>query len=171
MERSNRPVSGRVWVRLTLLLLILAAVAGFVFLSVKIHAGEKQLAAGHRKLERGQVQVEKGKRRLKDGERRLSEGKAEFTLEEDSLFSEFFDDVFNDGEGFAAARDSIAEGERQVAGGQKRMTAGKQRLTSGRKRFDGESRHLALAKVARICCAGLAAFLVALWIFLRFFRR
>jgi len=35
--------------------------------------------------------------------------------DEDSLFPELFDDIFNDGHGFATTRDNIAEGEKQVA--------------------------------------------------------
>jgi len=168
MKRMTCPINGRVCMWLMLILLTLGAVAGFIFLSVKIPSWEKQLVAGQRNLNKGHKQVEKGKQRLKDGKRELSEGKAQYAEEEDSVFSEFFDDLLDDGEGFAAAREEISEGEKQVARGQKRMTAGKRRLTAGQQRFDRESRHLALARGARIFCAVLAAFLVALSIFLLF---
>ncbi|PKN25008.1 MAG: hypothetical protein CVU65_10085 [Deltaproteobacteria bacterium HGW-Deltaproteobacteria-22] len=171
MKRITCPFTGKVWAWIALILLTVAAVAGVVVLSVKIHSGEQQLAAGQKKLEKGQRRVERGNRRLKEGKQELSEGKAEYAQAEDGLFSEFFDDILDDGEGFATARDEIAAGEKKVAGGQKRVHAGKQRLAAGRQRFERESRHLVLAGYARIFCAVLAAFLVALSIFMRFFRK
>lgn len=63
---------------LLIILLALASVAGDLFLTEKITAGERQIADGQRQLEKGQTALDKGKAKLESGERELSEAKKEY---------------------------------------------------------------------------------------------
>ncbi|MBU1238945.1 hypothetical protein KJ865_04475, partial [Myxococcota bacterium] len=132
MKKKTGPFMGKFWVQLSLLVLAVTAVASLAFLSVKIHYWEKQLASAQSKIEKGQQRLVRGKQRLKNGKQELSEGRAEYDEAEDSMFLELIDDVFDGGDGFATAREEIADGEKKIAGGQKKLAAGKRQLTAGR---------------------------------------
>ncbi len=54
-----------------IILLALASVAGYLFLTEKITAGVRQIADGHRQLEKGHNALEEGKAKLEAGKREL----------------------------------------------------------------------------------------------------
>jgi len=55
---------GKVLALVIIILLALASVAGYLFLTEKITAGERQIADGQRQLEKGQSMLEEGKAKL-----------------------------------------------------------------------------------------------------------
>ena len=71
---------GKVLALLVTLLLAVASVAGYLFLTTMIAAGEKQIAEGVRQYEKGRSALEKGKAQLEAGKRELSAGKEEDLL-------------------------------------------------------------------------------------------
>jgi hypothetical protein len=77
---------GKVLALLLIILLALASVAGYLFLTEKITAGERQIADGQRQLEKGQFAIEEGKTKLEAGKRELSEGKKEYEQAKDNPF-------------------------------------------------------------------------------------
>ena len=77
---------GKVLALLVFILLALASVAGYIFLTGKINAGERQMAAGQIKHDKGQTALDKGKVKLEAGKQELSEGKKEYEQAKDSWF-------------------------------------------------------------------------------------
>jgi len=69
---------GKVLALLFMILLAFASAAGYLFLSEKIIAGERQIADGQRRLENEQPALEEGKARLKVGKREMSKGKKDY---------------------------------------------------------------------------------------------
>ena len=159
---------GKVFALLFVILLALASVAGCLFLTGKITAGERQIADGQRQLEEGQPVLEEGKAKLEAGKRELSEGKKEYKQAEDNLFLVIMDKVLKGGKGFEEARKRIAEGDKQVAKGEGMVNDGERRLEAGKLELRRGKEQLRLAKGARVACALGAAFFASLSIVLGF---
>jgi uncharacterized phage infection (PIP) family protein YhgE len=159
---------GKVLALLFVILLALASVAGYLFLTQKITAGERQIADGQRQLEKGQPKLEEGKAKLEAGKRELSEGKKEYKQAEDSLFLVLADKLLKGGKGFEDARKQIAEGDKQVAKGEGMVDAGERRLDAGELEMGRGREQLRLAKGARVACALGAAFFASLSVVLGF---
>lgn len=141
---------------IALLLLILAAVAsmaGYLYLSEKVNAAEKQIAEGQIQLEKGQLALRYGKEKLEAGKQELLEGKQEYEQTEDNFFLVLADKLLQGGKGFESAREQIAGGESQVAKGQGKINAGEKRLDAGELKLHQGMEQLRLAKSARIACA------------------
>jgi len=159
---------GKVLALLFVILLALTSVAGYLFLTAKITAGERQIADGQRQLEEGQPVLEDGKAKLEAGKRELSEGKKEYKQAEDNLFLVIMDKVLKGGKGFEEARKRIAEGDKQVAKGEGMVNDGERRLEAGKLELRRGKEQLRLAKGARVACALGAAFFASLSIVLGF---
>jgi len=159
---------GKVLVLLFVILLALASVAGYLFLTEKITVGERQIADGQRQLEKGQPKLEAGKAKLEAGKRELSDGKKEYKQAEDSLFLVLADKLLKGGKGFEDARKRIAEGDKQVAKGEGMVDDGEKRLDAGKLKLLRGTEQLRLAKAARVACALGAAFFASLSIVLGF---
>ena len=159
---------GKVLTLLLIILLALASVAGYLFLTEKITAGKRQIADGQRRLEKGQVKLEEGEAKLEAGKRELSGGKKEYEQAKDNPFLVLADKLLKGGKGFKEARRLIAEGEKQVAKGEDRLNEGERRLDAGELDLNRGREQLRLAKVARVVCAFGAAFFAFLSIVLGF---
>ena len=173
---------GKVLALLLIILLALASVAGYLFLTEKITAGERQIADGQRQLEQGQFALEEGKTKLEAGTRELAEGKKEYEQAKDNPFLVLADKLLQGGKGFKEAREQVAKGDKQVAKGDKQVAKGDKQVakgegqvTDGERRLDaGElelrrgSEQLRLAKSARVACAFGAALFASLSIVLGF---
>jgi phage-related tail protein len=159
---------GRVLALLLIILLGLASVAGYLFLTEKITAGERQIADGQRQFEKGQVALEDGKAKLEAGKRELSEGKKEYEQAEDNLFLVLADKLLKGGKGFKEARKQIAEGDEQVAKGEGKVNVGERQLDAGELELSRGREQLRLAKGARVACVLGAAFFASLSIVLGF---
>ncbi len=119
---------GKVLALLLMILLALASVAGYLFLTEQITAGERQIAAGQRQLETGQGALEEGKAKLEASMRELSAGKKEYEQAKDNQFLVLVDKLLKGGRGFEEARERIAEGDKQVAKGEGEVNVGDWRL-------------------------------------------
>jgi chromosome segregation ATPase len=180
---------GKVLALLLIILLALASVAGYLFLTEKITAGERQIADGQRQLEQGQSALEEGKAKLEAGKAKLeagkgelAEGKKEYKQAKDNPFVVLADKLLQGGKGFKEAREQIAKGDKQVAKGDKQVVKGDKQAAKGEGQVtDGERRldagelelrrgreQLRLAKGARVACAVGAAFFASLSIVLGF---
>ena len=180
---------GKVLALLLIILLALASVAGYLFLTEKITAGERQIADGQRQLEQGQsaleegkakletgkakleagkAKLEAGKTKLEAGKRELSEGKKEYEQAKDNLFLVLADKLLQGGKGFKEAREQVAKGDKQVAKGEGQVTDGERRLDAGELELRRGREQLRLAKGARVACAVGAAFFASLAIVLGF---
>ena len=162
---------GKVLALLLIILLALASGAGYLFLTEKITAGERQIADGQRQLEQGQSALEEGKAKLEAGKRELAEGKKEYKQAKDNPFVVLADKLLQGGKGFKEAREQIAKGDKQVAkGGGRRgqVTDGERRLDAGELELRRGREQLRLAKGARVACAVGAAFFASLSIVLGF---
>jgi uncharacterized phage infection (PIP) family protein YhgE len=162
---------GKVLALLLIILLALASVAGYLFLTEKITAGERQIAAGQRQLEKGQGALEEGKAKLEAGKRELSAGKKEYEQAKDNQFLVLADKLLKGGTGFEEAREQIAEGDKQVAEGEGKVNAGEKRVEAGELEVRRGREQLRLAKGARVACALGAALFAALAIVLGFWWR
>lgn len=162
---------GKVLALLLIMLLALASVVGYLFLSEKITAGERQIVAGQRQLEKGQFAIKEGKVKLEAGKRELSEGKKEYEQAKDNLFLVLADKLLKGGKGFEEAKTRIAEGKNQVAKGEDKINAGKRRLDAGELELRRGREQLRLAKGARVACALGATFFASLSIVLGFYWR
>ena len=166
---------GKVLALLLIILLALASVAGYLFLTEKITAGERQIADGQRQLEQGQSALEEGKAKLEAGKRELTEGKKEYEHAKDNPFLVLADKLLQGGKGFKEAREQIAKGDKQVAKGDKQVSKGEGKVNVEERRLDaGElelrrgREQLRMAKGARVACALGAAFFASLSIVLGF---
>src|ERR671914_1045944 len=166
---------GKVLALLLIILLALASVAGYLFLTEKITAGERQIADGQRQLEQGQsaleegkAKLEAGKAKLEAGKRELAEGKKEYKQAKDNPFVVLADKLLQGGKGFKEAREQIAKGDKQVAKGEGQLTDGERRLDAGELELRRGREQLRLAKGARVACAVGAAFFASLSIVLGF---
>lgn len=162
---------GKVLTLLLLMLLALASVAGYLVLTEKITAGERQLAEGQRQFEKGQVALKKGKAKLAAGKRELSEGKQEYEQAKDNLFLVLADKLLKGGQGFKGARERITEGEKQVAQGGEKVNVGERRVDTGELKLRRGREQLRLAKGARIACTLGAVFFASLALGLGFWWR
>jgi hypothetical protein len=152
-------IMGKVLALLLIILLALASVAGYLFLTEKITAGERQIADGQRQLAKGKFALEEGKAKLEAGKRELSEGKKEYEQAKDNLFLVLADKLLKGGKGFEDAQKRIAEGDKQVAKGEGEVRAGEKRRDAGELKMLRGTEQLRLAKGARVACALGAAFL------------
>ena len=159
---------GKVLALLIIILLALASVAGYLFLTEKITAGERQIADGQRQLEKGQSMLEEGKAKLEAGKRELSEGKKEYEQAKDNPFLVLADKLLKGGKGFEDARERIVEGDKQVAKGEVEVNLGQRQLDAAELELRRGKELLMLAKDARIACALGAAFFSSLSIVLGF---
>ena len=166
---------GKVLALLLIILLALASGAGYLFLTEKITAGERQIADGQRQLEQGQsaleegkAKLEAGKAKLEAGKRELAEGKKEYKQAKDNPFVVLADKLLQGGKGFKEAREQVAKGDKQVAKGEGQVTDGERRLDAGELELRRGREQLRLAKGARVACAVGAAFFASLSIVLGF---
>ena len=173
---------GKVLALLLIILLALASGAGYLFLTEKITAGERQIADGQRQLEQGQsaleegkAKLEAGKAKLEAGKRELAEGKKEYKQAKDNPFVVLADKLLQGGKGFKEVRESrlprrkqLAKGDKQVAKGEGQVTDGERRLDAGELELRRGREQLRLAKGARVACAVGAAFFASLSIVLGF---
>jgi hypothetical protein len=159
-------IMGKVLALLFMILLALASVAGYLFLTEIIIAGERQIADGQIRLEKGRPALEEGKAKLVAGKRMLSEGKKDYEQAKDNLFMVLVDKLLKGGKGFKEARERIAEGEKQVAAGEDKVNVGESRLDAGELELRRGREQLGLAKGARVACALGAAFFASLSIVL-----
>jgi len=159
---------GKVIALLLMIVLALASVAGYLFLTEKIIAGQRQVADGQRLVDEKQVELDDGKARLEAGKRELSEGKREYEQANRNPFLVLADRLLKGGKGFEEARGRIAEGDTQVAKGQDRVDAEEGRLDAGRLKLSQGRERLNLAKSARLACALGAALFACLSIVLGF---
>lgn len=159
---------GKALALLLIVLLALASVVGYLFLTVKITAGERQVADGQRQVEKGQPVLEAGKAELEVGKRELSAGKKEYKQAKGNLFLRLADILLKDGKGFEGAREQIAEGDKQVARGEDRVDVGERRLDAGELNLHQGMERLRLAKDVCVVCALGAAFFASLAIVLGF---
>jgi len=146
-------IMGQLLALLLLVLLALASAAGYLFVTEKIAAGERQIADGQRQLEEGQPAFDEGKARLKDGKRELAAGKTEYGQTRSNLFLVLADDVLQGGKDFKGARERIAEGDKQVAKGEAEIDAGGRRIDAGKLELSRGREQLRVAEVARVACA------------------
>ena len=116
-----------------IILLALASGPGYLFLTEKITAGERQIADGQRQLEQGQSalevgkeKLEVGKEKLEVGKRELAEGKKEYKQAKDNPFVVLADKLLRKGLQGGARADR----RRRQAGCQRRQ-AGCQRRGPG----------------------------------------
>ena len=109
---------GKVLALLLIILLALASVAGYLFLTEQITAGEMQIADGQKQLEKAQPALEEGKAKLEAGKRELSESKKEYEQAKDNPFLVLADKLLKGGKGFKDAR--RADRRRRQAGCQRR---------------------------------------------------
>jgi hypothetical protein len=159
---------GKVLALLLIIVLALASVAGYLFLTEMITAGERQIADGQRQLEKGQPTLEEGKAKLEAGKRELSEGKKEYEQAKDNLFLVLADKLLKGGKGFKDARERIVEGDKQVAKGEVEVNLGQRQLDAAELELRRGKELLMLAKDARVACALGAAFFSSLSIVLGF---
>jgi phage-related tail protein len=159
---------GKVLALMLIILLALASVAGYLFLTEKITAGERQITDGQRQLEKGQYTLEEGKARLEAGKRELSEGKKEYEQAKDNLFLVLADKLLRGGKGFKEAIKRIAEGDKLVTKGEGKVNVAERRLDAGDLELRRGREQLMLAKGARVACALGAAFFASLSIVLGF---
>jgi hypothetical protein len=162
---------GKVFALLLVILLALAAGAGYLFLAGQITAGERQIADGQRRLEKGRVALAEGKAKLEAGKRELSEGKKEYEQAKDNQFLVFADKLLQGGTGFKEAREQIAAGDKQVAAGEGKVKVGDRRLEAGELELRRGREQLRLAEGARVACALGAAVFAALAVGLGFWWR
>ncbi len=153
---------GKVLTLLFMILLALASVAGYLLLTEKIIAGERQIAEGQRRLEKAKPALEKGKAKLEAGKRELSQGKKDYQEAEESLFLVLADKLLKSGKGFEDARERVAKGEKQTAKGEDKVNVGESRLDAGELELRQGKEKLDLAKGARVACALGAAFFATL---------
>jgi chromosome segregation ATPase len=159
---------GKVLALLLIILLALASVAGYLFLSEQINAGEIQIADGQRQFEKGQPVLEEGKAKLETGKRELSESKKEFKQAKDNPFLVLADKLLEGGKGFKDAKERIAEGDKQVAEGEGKVNVGERRLDAVEVELRRGRELLILAKNARVACALGAVFFASLSMVLGF---
>lgn len=162
---------GKVLTLLVFMLLALASMGGYIFLTGKINAGKTQITEGREKIEKGETALNAGKARLKAGKQELSEGKKKYEDAKDGWFLEFADNLLKGGKGFKDAEKKIAEGDKQVARGEDKVNAGERRIDAGEMELSQGRELLGLARSARVACAVGAVFFTALSILLGFWWR
>ncbi|HCE46026.1 MAG TPA: hypothetical protein DET40_20975 [Lentisphaeria bacterium] len=161
----------KVLVMLCLILLALASVGFYLFLSEKIALGEKQIADGQKEIDIGGPVFEAGKANLEAGKRDLSDGKKEYEEAEDNIFMSWADTLLKGGRGFREARERIAEGDRQIAEGEANVEVGERRINAGILELRLGREDLTLAKGLRIACALWALFFAAVFVVFGFLWR
>ena len=159
---------GKVLALLLIILFALASVAGYLFLTEKIIAGERQIADGQRQLEKEQLALEEGKAKLEAGKQESSEGKEKYEKAKDNLFLVLVDKLLKGGKGFKEAREKIAEGDERIAIGEDKVIVGEKRIDAGELKLSRGMGQLSLAKGACVACALGAAFFASLSIVLGF---
>lgn len=157
---------GKVLALLLIIILALASVAGYLFLTEQITVGEMQIADGQRQLEKGQPVLEEGKAKLEAGKREMSESKQEYKQAKDNLFLVLTDKLLKGGKGFKDAKERIVEGDKQVAKGEGEVNVGERRIDAAEQELRRGRELLMLAKGARVACALGAAFFASLSIVL-----
>lgn len=153
-------------------ILALASGAGVVVLTLRIQAGEQQIAQGQRQLDAGRPQIEEGKAALAAGKQQSAAGKKEYERAKDNVFLVLADKLFGGGRGFKEAKARIDTGDQQIAEGESRIGEGEKSWAAGELELQQGREWLRLAKSGRLACAsGFAVFApVAIWLGIRWKR-
>jgi len=162
---------GQLFALLLIILLALASVAGYLFLTQLITAGERQIANGQRQLEEGKQALEEGKAELEAGKQELSEGKKDYEQTKDNLLVVLVDKLLKGGKGFKEAKKQITAGDTQVAKGAGEVNVGERRLDTGELELRRGREQVKRAKGARVACALWTVFFASLSIVLGFYWR
>ncbi len=159
---------GKVLALLLIIVLALASVAGYLFLTEQITAVERQIADGQRQFEKGQPALEEGKVKLEAGKREMSESKKDYKQAKDNQFLVLVDKLLKGGKGFKEAKERIVEGDKQIAKGEGEVNLGERQIDAGELELRRGRELLMLAKGARVACGLGAAFFASLSIVLGF---
>lgn len=171
-EQRSSPIGtgGGTWLTVLMGLLAVIAVAGVVYLSVRIHGGAQALAEGRRTLTENEPALAEGRSELADGRQELSEGRHAYAEAEQRWYLVWADRLFRGGRGFREAAEQIAEGERKIVSGEARLDAGQDRLDAGRLRLRAGGEQMDQARLLRWALAAAAVFFGAASLALGFRR-
>ncbi len=142
---------------LCMVMVTLASVGGFVYLTTQINAGQSRIAQGQEQLAAGRAELRSGKARLAEGKEEFRQAKKDAVKDlllggesqEKKSDAEKLQNLVQGGRDYRDARNQIAEGERTVAQGESQLTAGEQQLRQGKEQLE-------LAKQARIATGASA---------------
>jgi len=154
---------GKVVILLFIILLALASMAGYLFLTLKTTSGENLLAAGQKQVNQGQQLLTVDKTKLSAGERQLSGGKRTYHEVKDiPIFGWVIAQV---------GRQAIVQGKKQIAEGKSEIKAGEGRLSAADLELSLGSKRLRLTDILRIASALGATIFITLSIVLGFYWR
>ncbi len=154
-----------------IVLLALAASAGYLYLNGKIIAGEKLIADGQIQIVEETANLEDGKARLEAGKLKMAAGAKRYEEAHNNMFLRLADKVLKGGKGFRDARGNLADGDERVAKGEKKVSVGQARLEAGTLKLQEGIELVAQAKRARVACAIGAVFCTVLAAVLGYFWR
>lgn len=155
---------GKALTLLLTILLALASVGGYVYLTGKITDGERRIAEGEGQLEEGRATLQEGQAELEAGKRELAAGEEAAEVVEDV-------DPLGGLLGGAASGEidrQLAEGNEEVADGEDRVAAGQERITAGELALRRGKERLQTARRIRVAFALGAAVFALLSIVLGF---
>lgn len=163
---------GKVITLLLLLLLAIASIGGYLYLTVKITAGNLKIEAGQKQLDEGEQLLARGKAKLASGKQRLDNAKRAYhglnvipfvgLAKKLPVTGQIFDEVA--GNKISEGNKLIAQGNAKVKNGESQLAEGKQELQEGKQRL----RH---AEHIRDACAAGSVFFPLVFFILSFIWR
>jgi len=164
---------GKLFTLLFILLLAIASLTGYLFLTQKISRGEQQIAEGRIQLEKGKKMLAAGKAKLHGGKQRLSRAKKTYnqvnllTVVGMATLMPIPGLIINEATK-NVGKGQIAEGERLIAGGAAKIKSGERRLKAGELQLNQGVEQIVLANKIRIACGIAAIIFGLLWLVLAF---
>jgi hypothetical protein len=152
---------GGSWQARLLAFVALAAAFGGVYLTFRIHDGERAFAEGRQTLAEETPALADGIAEMEAGKQSLDEGRQAYTRARQRWHLKWMDRWFRGGRGFREAEERIAEGEQAIAAGEVKLGIGQDRLEAGHLKLQQGRERLTLARQARWACAGSALLLAA----------
>lgn len=156
---------------LFILLLSLACLIAYLFITEKIVAGSQKIAEGQLQLEQGEAMLAAGKAKLADGTRKLAQARGVYNQFKAIPFVGLATKLPISKEIIGIAHQKIADGGALVAKGNAKVKAGQAQLAEGKLELAHGEERLDFANQIRIVCAIGAIIFASLALVLGFYWR
>lgn len=152
---------GRMQALIFAILLAIASIAGYLFLTEKIIAGRLKIAAGQKQIADGEQMLTNGKARLQSGKQRLSNAKNTYNGINSVPLMGIVSRLPVSGNILGIAKSKIDNGNKMVAAGSDKIRAGEKQLAEGKQDLQNGMSRLNRTNIIRmIFVAGAIVFTV-----------
>jgi uncharacterized phage infection (PIP) family protein YhgE len=161
----------KILILLFFLLITLASLGTYLYLSEKILEGNIKIAEGKKQIEDGEKMLAAGKNKLATGKRKLSQLKKANGLFQSIPFMNIANKVPVGGALLNAPNQIISQGNNKIAAGEEKIKSGEQQLAEGKLELSNGIKKLYQANIIRVTSGILALIFFSIFVALVIYWR